>query len=118
MHNFFCVIANTQNIFIGGKIQKTPNIQFWHFIIYPTSDISISLLPKYTEIKKQHDSYLTDLKELKRQLDEYEREDFCNPNYNYILSKIIDKTRLTDNEKINILINYLTLSKEAFPIIV
>ena len=55
---------------------------------------------------------LTELKELKRQLDEYNREDFCNPNYNYILSKIIDKTRLTDNEKINILINYLTLSKE------
>lgn len=55
---------------------------------------------------------LTDLKELKRQLDEHEREDFCNPNYNYILSKIIDRTRLTDNEKINILINYLTLSKE------
>lgn len=55
---------------------------------------------------------LSDLKELKKQLDEYDRDDFCNPNYNYILSKIIDKTRLTDNEKINILINYLTLSKE------
>ena len=55
---------------------------------------------------------LTDLKELKNQLEEYDREDFCNPNYNYILSKIIDRTRLSDNEKINILINYLTLSKE------
>lgn len=55
---------------------------------------------------------LSDLKELKAQLDQYEREDFCNPNYNYILSKILDRTRLTDNEKINILINYLTLSKE------
>lgn len=55
---------------------------------------------------------LTDLKDLKRQLDEYERDDFCNPNYNYIVSKILDRTRLTDNEKIEILINYLTLSKE------
>lgn len=61
---------------------------------------------------QNEETSLTDLKELKRQLDEHEREDFCNPNYNYILSKILDRTRLTDNEKINILINYLTLSKE------
>ncbi|MFQ6723225.1 MAG: hypothetical protein ACLRFH_02365, partial [Opitutales bacterium] len=60
---------NTQNVFLGGKIQKTPNIQFWHFIAYPTSDVSISLLPKYTEIKKEHDFY-AQLKELFGQLDE------------------------------------------------
>ena len=70
-----------------------------------------SLLAIRQDIADEENS-LSDLKELKRQLDEHEREDFCNPNYNYILSKIIDRTRLTDNEKINVLINYLTLSKE------
>lgn len=55
---------------------------------------------------------LSELKELKEQLNQFDREDLCNPNYNYILSKIIDRTRVSDNNKINILINYLTLSKE------
>lgn len=64
-----------------------------------------------TDITDEETS-LIDLKELKRQLDEYDREDFCNPNYNYILSKILDRTRLTNNAKIDILIKYLTLSKE------
>lgn len=55
---------------------------------------------------------LNELKQLKQQLSEYENDDYMNPNYNYILSKILDMTRVTDNVKLQLLISYLTLSKE------
>lgn len=57
-------------------------------------------------------SGLVELKELKQQLSNYVNDDYTNPNYNYILSKILDKTQVTDNIKLKLLISYLTLSKE------
>ena len=55
---------------------------------------------------------LKELKQLKQQLSEYENNDYMNPNYNYILSKILDMTRVTDNVKLQLLISYLTLSED------
>ena len=60
---------DAQNVFINGKMQKTPSIKFWYFVIHPTNDASIRLLPQYTEIKKGHVFYVP-LKELFSQLDE------------------------------------------------
>nr|DAW34127.1 MAG TPA: DNA polymerase [Caudoviricetes sp.] len=55
---------------------------------------------------------LKELKDLKQQLSKFENDDYMNPNYNYILSKILDMTRVTDNIKLQLLISYLTLSQE------
>lgn len=55
---------------------------------------------------------LNDLKELKSQLDNYENNDYCSTNYNYILSKILMKAQITDNPKLKLLISYLQQSEE------
>lgn len=63
------------------------------------------------DIKLEEDG-LFELKQLKQQLSEHKNDDYMNPNYNYILSKIIDMTRVTDNAKLDLLISYLTLSSD------
>jgi acyl-CoA synthetase (AMP-forming)/AMP-acid ligase II len=94
-----------------GAVAVTVNTSYkLHELEYLVRQADLTTLCLTDGVKDSN--YVQMIKELVPELDEYEREDFCNPNYNYILSKIIDRTRLTDNEKINILINYLTLSKE------
>lgn len=54
---------------------------------------------------------MNELKWLKEELDKYPN-DLTNTNYNYILSKIIDKAKVTDNEKLILLNSYLNQSEE------
>ena len=55
--------------------------------------------------------YIKELQDLVKELDNYE-SDLTDTNYNYILSKIIEKANVTENSKKLILIAYLKESKE------
>lgn len=60
---------------------------------------------------------LQKLKELVSQLHQYECDDFCNSNYNYIASKIVELAHVTGDtgsvkDKVLLLHNYLSLTKD------
>ena len=57
------------------------------------------------------ENLLNELKELKEQLDQYP-DDLSNSNHNYILSKIIEKAKVTNNEKLILLRAFLNQSDE------
>lgn len=54
---------------------------------------------------------LQELKELKNELDKYPN-DLSNANHNYILSKIVEKAKVTDNAKLILLQAFLNQSNE------
>ena len=68
----------------------------------------LQLLRKEVAAKEE---ILSELKNLKSKLDMYE-EDLSNPEYNKILSEIINLAAVTDNAKLPLLTSYLMMTKE------
>ena len=68
---------------------------------------------KLSSIKEEvsiEENKLKELQNLAKDLDKYE-SDLSDPNYNYILSKLIEKANVTENDKRITLINYLRQSE-------